>query len=191
MDEVGTLFLTALAVAEDRLGAVPAGAWARPTPCTDWDVRAVAAHVVDEARWVAPLLAGGTIDDIGPTLPKDPLGKDPAGAIADAGEAAEYALSVTDLGERVHLSYGDVLAEDYLRQVTADLTVHSWDLSRGAGIAEELPAELVGPVLAYAEAHRDDLSPSSMFAGPQPVPADADDRTRLLALYGRRRDWSP
>jgi hypothetical protein len=35
--------------------------WAAATPCSDWDVRALVRHVVEEELWVPPLFAGRTI----------------------------------------------------------------------------------------------------------------------------------
>ena len=53
---------------------VPDGAWAAPTPCGDWDVRALVNHVVGEDRWVVPLLEGQTIAAVGDALDGDLLG---------------------------------------------------------------------------------------------------------------------
>ena len=67
---------------------VPDEAWAAPTPCTDWDVRALVNHVVGEDRWVVPLLEGRTIAEVGDALDGDLLGAAPAEAATAAGKAA-------------------------------------------------------------------------------------------------------
>src|SRR5262245_46329534 len=64
--------------------------WSLPTPCEGWDVRALVAHVVSEARWTSPLLAGLTIEQVGDQFDGDLLGDDPAGSAQEAlAEAVE------------------------------------------------------------------------------------------------------
>src|SRR5207253_3519139 len=60
-----------------RMDAVRDDQWGNTTPCTDWNVRALVNHVVSEDRWVVPLLAGRTIDEVGSSLDGDLLGDDP------------------------------------------------------------------------------------------------------------------
>ena len=38
------------------------GQWGDPTPCSEWDVRALVRHLVYENVWVPPLMAGQTIE---------------------------------------------------------------------------------------------------------------------------------
>ncbi|MDX5310226.1 MAG: maleylpyruvate isomerase N-terminal domain-containing protein, partial [Rhodococcus sp. (in: high G+C Gram-positive bacteria)] len=57
---------------ENRLSAVTD--WSAPTPDTEWDVATLVRHVVDEQRWVPPLLAGKTIAEAEADLV--PLGDD-------------------------------------------------------------------------------------------------------------------
>ncbi|WP_238449377.1 maleylpyruvate isomerase family mycothiol-dependent enzyme [Micromonospora sp. 4G55] len=63
----------------DRVEQVAPGQWSDPTPCPDWDVRALVNHVVTEDRWTAPLLAGRTVEEIGDRFEGDQLGDDPIG----------------------------------------------------------------------------------------------------------------
>jgi uncharacterized protein (TIGR03086 family) len=170
-----------------RVHAVAADQWHAPTPCDEWDVRALVNHLVVEQLWVPEMLAGHTVAEVGDRLDGDQLGQNPV-AVWDA--AADLALA--DFGlpgamERtVHLSYGDVPAIDYCGEMTMDATVHSWDLARAIGGDDELDPELVALALAIVEPRAEELKASGLFGEPVAVPSTADPQTRLLGLLGRR-----
>ncbi len=161
------------------------------TPCEEWDVRALLNHVVGEAAWMSPLLAGRTIAEVGDELTGDLLGTDPCAAWHHwSGAAHTAAAEAGAMNRTVHLSYGDEKSESYCEQVTFDLLVHSWDLARATGRVDRLPVELVAwarewvaPVIAmYQQA--------GIVAAPLQVAPDADPQTQLLALVGRSADWA-
>jgi uncharacterized protein (TIGR03086 family) len=160
--------------------------WGAQTPCSDWDVRALVNHLVYEARWAPPLLEGQTIEQVGDRLEGDLLGDDPRAAYDSALRAASASATTTDLASTVHLSYGDVSAADYLTQLTGDFVVHAWDLARGIGADERLDPELVDVVFEAAEPMADAFAASGLFAPRVDVSDDADQQTKLLALFGRR-----
>ena len=82
--------------------------WERPTPCTEWTVRALVNHVVSEELWSVPLLAGSTIADVGDRFDGDLLGNDPVAATEDAVKQADAAVGEAGVvGRTVHLSFGD------------------------------------------------------------------------------------
>jgi len=164
------------------------GAWGNGTPCTDWDVRALVNHLVYEARWAPPLLAGATLEEVGDQFEGDLLGSDPKTAYDEATAASTQAARAPGVLERtVHLSYGDVPGGDYVGQMTIDFTVHAWDLARGIGADDTLDANLVKFAWETAEPQKEMLAASGMFAAPIDVPAEADQQTRLLAMFGRKR----
>ncbi|MDQ1705473.1 MAG: hypothetical protein QOF18_1839 [Frankiaceae bacterium] len=177
--------------AAERFGAVVhgvgSGQWGDATPCTDWDVRALVNHLVYELRWAPPLLAGQTIAEVGTRFDGDLLGDDPSAAWDDAVRAARAAVAAPGaLDTTVHLSFGDTPAMGYLTQLTGDLAVHAWDLARGIGADDTLDPELVGYITEAVKPMAAELAASGMFDPPADVPADADEQTRMLALFGRR-----
>jgi uncharacterized protein (TIGR03086 family) len=169
-----------------RVRAVPDDVWHDPTPCADWDVRALVNHVVGELRWIPPLLAGRTVADVGSALDGDLLGDDAiASWQAASDEARAAARAVEGADPTVHLSSGDATASTYLAEVTADVVVHTWDLARGAHGDDRLDPALV----AFAE---DTLGPqveswraAGAFGPAADVPPEADAQQRLLAATGR------
>ncbi|KDE10754.1 TIGR03086 family metal-binding protein [Rhodococcus aetherivorans] len=166
---------------EGRLSAVTD--WSAPTPDTEWDVATLVRHVVDEQRWVPPLLAGRTIAEAEAEL--DPLGDDLSAEWDRHAVDASVAWASTDPDKQVHLSYGMVPVRDYLRQQVADIAIHTWDLARAVGADERLDPDLVAAVWEDIQPQRDMLAASGLFAPPVPVPDDAAVQDRLLALTGR------
>ena len=163
---------------------VPEERWPTQTPCTEWSVRDLVNHLVAEHLWAPHVLAGETIEQVGDRYDGDVVGEDPVGAwdSAVAGSLAAFADSEED--QPVHLSFGTVPVSEYASQMLSDLTVHAWDLARGAGLDERLEEATVAATLAYTEDHIDVFAGSSLFA--EPVEIDSDDpQDRLLALLGR------
>ena len=177
----------ALAEFGRRVELVEDGQWSLPTPCADWDVRALVAHLVDEARWAPYLLSGGSVDDAGERFAGDPLGADPKAAwqTAEAGARAAVA-SDGALDRTVSVSSGAISARDYLWEMTVDTTVHAWDLARAIGANERLDPELVRRIHSQREKDPDGLVASGLFAPPVPVAGHADLQARMLGLMGRR-----
>ncbi|ABD09564.1 hypothetical protein ThrDRAFT_00654 [Frankia casuarinae] len=101
------------------------------------------------------------------------------------------------------LSFGPTPASEYAFQLTADLLIHGWDLARAidmhgrragdtssvAGVGSD--RDLVHRVHEQLASQIDAWRAAGIFARPVPVPDDADEWTRLLALTGRSPDWRP
>ena len=64
----------------DALDGLSPERWAGPTPCADWDVRALLNHIVYEDLWTVPLMEGATIAEVGDRYEGDLLGDDPLAA---------------------------------------------------------------------------------------------------------------
>jgi uncharacterized protein (TIGR03086 family) len=162
--------------------------WTNATPCSDWDVRALINHLVYEARWAPPLLAGRTLEQVGDKFEGDLLGSSPQSSYDDAiGEVTAAAGAPGAMDGRVQLSYGETPASDYLAQMTCDFVVHAGDLARGIGAEDTLDPDLVQFVDDTARPQAAMLAASGLFDPPVDVADDADPQTKLLALFGRRR----
>ncbi len=187
MTDTLRLHATALEEFDRRVRAVRSDQWHEPTPCTDWDVRALVDHLVTEQLWVPLLLDGATTEDVGTRFDGDQLGDDPVAAWSEASAAAREAFAAPGALHRpVELSYGRRPAEGYCQEMTMDLAVHAWDLARGIGADERIDEELAAAVLDGVQRQADHLAASGLFDPPVPVAEDAGTRTRLLALLGRR-----
>ena len=191
MAEMIELFNRATQEFDTRVHAVRSEQWGDPTPDTDWDVRALVNHLVVEQLWVPETLAGKTVEEVGGRLDGDHTGPDPVATWEQAVADSRATFAQPGAMDRiVHLTGRDAPARDYCREMTADAIVHSWDLAKGIGADDQLDPELVEYAFDVFNAMKDDLATSGMFAEPVPVPDDAPLQTRLLAVVGRRADWS-
>ncbi|MEU6820133.1 TIGR03086 family metal-binding protein [Streptomyces atriruber] len=178
----------ALDLFTDRVHAVRADQWDAATPCTDWTVHDLVNHLASEQLWVPPLLRdGATTQSVGDAFDGDLLGPDPVASWDTAATASRAAFREPGALDRtVHLSFGETSAAFYGGQMTTDLVVHAWDLSRAIGADETLPEGLVDFAMSEVSPYADELAKSGLFAPAVEPPAGADAQTRLLSLLGRR-----
>ena len=170
----------------DRVDAVAPDQW-EDESLSGWTVADLVAHLVNEALWVPPLLAGEPVaEGRFPDDTSDLLGDDPFTGWETAADGALSAFAEDDaLARTVHLSRGLTPATEYIFEMTADLVVHSYDLAAATDGDTELDGELVTAALVYAEGLPDDGVPD--LIGPAlDVPPSAPPLVRLLARYGRR-----
>lgn len=67
-----------------------------------------------------------------------------------------------------------------------DVLVHTWDLARATGQDESLDPDEVHAFLVGIEPWDAALRSSGHYGARVPVPADADEQSRLIAFTGRR-----
>jgi uncharacterized protein (TIGR03086 family) len=193
MDDLVAMFMSAQSAFGDRVHAVREDQWHAPTPDTEWDVAALVAHVVDEDRWVAPLIHGHDLESAGKivagmrSLPVD--GGVGADYVQEWDEAARNAADAFGedgaMDRTVALSRGATPARDYIGEMVFDHLVHSWDLGKAIGYAEPLPADVVDAVYGMAKGMGDLSSYGDMFAPAVSVPDDSSTLDKLIALTGR------
>jgi uncharacterized protein (TIGR03086 family) len=170
-----------------RMHAVRDDQWNQPTPCSDWDVRTLCNHIVNESLWTPPLMDGRTIEDVGDRFDGDVLGKNPKEAWDESARAAIESVQEDGAMERtVHLSFGDVPGIAYVQQLFADYLIHSWDLARATGGDEMLDPELVDECAKWFTSMEDAYRSGGAVAERVEVADGADPQTKLLAMFGRR-----
>jgi uncharacterized protein (TIGR03086 family) len=168
------------------------GEWSAPTPCTDWNVRALVNHVVGEDRWTKPLVDGRTIAEVGEAFDGDLLGEDPKSfAMAAADEALTAVAERLPAGGKVHLSYGEESIEEYISQLAADHLIHGWDLAAATGQQRDLDPELVAEVAAWFRNREDIYRSSGAIAARPEAAATGNPQAELLVAFGRNPDWTP
>jgi uncharacterized protein (TIGR03086 family) len=160
--------------------------WALPTPCTDWDVRALIDHLVYETLWVPDLVQGKTLEEVGDSYDGERLGEDPVGAWEKAASAAIDAMGIEGATEgMVHTSGGEVPSDEYIGQMLVDAVIHGWDLAQSIGVDHHVDTHTASDLLVWFGPQAEAMQRYGAMAAPVEVPGDADDLTRLIALSGR------
>jgi uncharacterized protein (TIGR03086 family) len=171
-----------------RVAQVRPEHWPMPTPCTEWDVRALLHHMVSGHLWVMPLVAGETIAQVGDRFEDDILGQDPPAAWRAAAEAACVAFEGKGALDRiVNLSYGNVPARTYAQERFVDTFCHAWDFARAIGADERIPEDLVAAAEEALAPFEGPWRASGALGPVLETAPDADALSRLLARLGRRR----
>jgi uncharacterized protein (TIGR03086 family) len=165
--------------------------WDDPTPCADWDVRTLAAHLIVGRYVYRGLLEGVPAAELGPIRERQSkaIGNAPVTACESAVRSIREAFTEPGALERtVHHRIGDMPGSELLVQLVADCVVHSWDLATAIGVNPELDGQLVE--LAY-EFYAPRMQKEVMYAygwfkpPTRPLPEGATPLERLIHLVGR------
>ncbi|MCZ2804978.1 TIGR03086 family metal-binding protein [Modestobacter sp. VKM Ac-2983] len=182
-------------LAATALGAVRPGQLTAPTPCGDYDVRAL----VDHLAWAAllsqraatgmPLEHDGTSLRPAPFLDGVPV-EQWAGAVpVELDTAADaWADPAAWEGETL-LGTTPMPAGVVGPLMLAEFALHGWDLARAVGAPYDVPAELGEAVLAAVEPLAPMGRDGGWYGPAVVVPADAPAFDRALGLTGRDPGW--
>lgn len=161
---------------------------ALPTPCAEWDARALLNHLVGTLALHRALMTdtAPTVNMVPGGLPDvDVLGARPVAAYRTGVEGV-LAVTDDDALARTHATpLGDMPGAVLCGFSTLDVLVHGWDLARATGQDATLDADLADQLLAFArEAINDDIRAPQI--GPEvAIAADAPATDRLVAFMGR------
>jgi len=152
-----------------RLRLVGPSDWRRPTPCSEWDVRALVNHVVGGNVRYQLLLAGASTERVESTRAVDHLGDDAIASFVGTANVVVACFHDDGALDRIaHHVTGDRTGRELLSMRILDAAIHGWDLARAIGADETLDADVVAFLLAYT---------ADLDLGPQQrafAPADAD-----------------
>jgi uncharacterized protein (TIGR03086 family) len=111
-----------------------------PTPCDEWDVKALIEHVIAGNQRVV-VRAGGQVA---------PLPEDLGAAHRSSAEAAQDIFAGPEaLARTYELPIGDISGVAFIELRTSDLLIHAWDLAIATGQPTDLDPELAGYVLGF------------------------------------------
>lgn len=170
----------------------------RPTPCTEWTLADLLAHMTVQHHGFAAAARGHGADEAiwkAETV-TDAVRADPAGAYAAAAHDVLDAFAADGIAESTFMlpefgpdaTFPGAIAIGFH---LVDYAVHGWDVAATLGSAYELPVDVVTAVLPLVMAIPDgDFRDSSASPFDRAVNASAaTDFEKILAHLGRRPDW--
>ncbi|MFC4334222.1 TIGR03086 family metal-binding protein [Salininema proteolyticum] len=174
----------------DIISHIEPDEWDRPTPCSEWNVREVVAHLVLGNRAYVSRMRGEPPERSPFPRPGDDdvLGDDPARTYRCSAASLLDEIEAPDAMERTYeLPFTTVTGEAALRIRMTDNLVHGWDLSRATGHPLHYSDDVI---LRLAE----DLAPmvgrlprDGEYFGPiEEIPDGARPIDVLAALLGRK-----
>lgn len=166
-------------------------AMANPTPCTEWDLRALLTHMDDSLLALHEAIVYGHVDldpvDHGET---DAGHRDPAvdlvtslrtramrmtGAWVHARAPGEISIAGRTLSSSIVAATGAV-----------EVAVHGWDVARACRQDRPVPPALAEELLGLCQLVVSDADRPTRFAARVDVPSSAGPSDRLVAFLGRR-----
>jgi uncharacterized protein (TIGR03086 family) len=174
------------------LSLVTETAMARPSPCRDWDLRALLAHMNDSITALheatelgAVALASDDHGDYG-DAERDPVStlRNRACALIGGWTHATGRQPVSVAGQRLS-------APVVTGAGAVEIAVHGWDVAAACGAARPIPSALAEALLPLAQLLVTDLDRPARFAAPLPAGPTDPPEARLLAFLGRHSSSRP
>ncbi|SES10232.1 TIGR03086 family metal-binding protein [Actinokineospora terrae] len=158
---------------------------AATTPCPQWRVRDVVAHMVDNRTQLLTNLTGSA--------------PEPEDDVRAGFRTATEALTAAVADDTVLTTPYKLLDVEYNAAVAlfvnfADTLVHGWDIGTAIGRDVRLPEDLVHAALKGISRWPEDgtiWGKEGLFSEKLPVPEDASPQEKLLAITGRSPQWTP
>lgn len=176
LDDSVALLSRALDQTGDVLAAIHRNKLSDPTPCGDWNVSKLIAHVVNAPRNFVAMTKGEEPDwSAAPELPSD--------------WAGEFRSAADDLLHVWHQG-GESVSPATVDWQTAEFAIHTWDLARATGQSTDLDPNVGDRALGLMRAslkpeHRGSAADGFVFSEEVPVSDDAPVYDRLAAFAGR------
>ncbi|MBB6629094.1 TIGR03086 family protein [Nocardioides sp. KIGAM211] len=156
----------------DVLAAVHEEHLSQPTPCSQWDVAHLVAHLVQDPRTFVAMARGEEVD----------WAKEPEPVTGGWAEA--FREGADDLLHQWHQA-GDAAEAGQVDWQTAEFAVHTWDLAQAIGHPGPLDPEVAERGLAFMSGALTDDNRSGAFGPEVPAPDGASAYERLAAFAGR------
>lgn len=159
-----------------------------PTPCDEWDVRALLDHVTTGGKLFAVCIRDGSCPDETLTvlMTEDQVGNDPSASFRASVSEFLDAARQADGDAVVATPWGQMPVSVVMDIAVADLTIHTIDLARAIDAdLDGFDFELLGRADELAQRYFPAEGRDGMFAAPTAVDASAHPALQLSAFAGR------
>jgi uncharacterized protein (TIGR03086 family) len=149
----------------------------KPTPCREWALRDLLAHM-DDSLDAFTEAAGGSV-----SLTR--AGAAPRVVVMQQKACALLGLWSGEGPDGVRVGQADLATDLLVATAALEITVHGWDVAQATGARTPIPGDLARHLLpvAHRVVSEDDRGIRFAAALPEPVEATAD--VRLRAFLGR------
>lgn len=175
------LFIQANQMFESYFALIKDEQWNTIVPsASDWTVRKLVDHVIENNLATAAILTGQPAPDHAEVDENSDV------AWSESAQVAEAAASgIKNAFDTVEGPLGPISKQSFLRLMTIDRTVHSWDLAKAIGADTILNREIAQAAYEWAPHFAPQLFEAGEFGEPLAVAGDATAQERLLAMTGR------
>ncbi len=172
----------ATAFASDKVTQVKAGDMAKPTPCSEFDVRALLNHMLGGLAMLTTAAGGEKA-----AMPEgDQCGSDPGDVYDERRQALLTAVKDPGVLERTwEMPFGSMAGGMMAGIAFMEHLIHGWDVAKATGQDTALPADLVTECTELVTP-MDAMMRMPGVCGPQvEVPDSASAQDKLIAFMGR------
>jgi uncharacterized protein (TIGR03086 family) len=181
--------ISVLRKAVDQTGRIVAGVkpdqLSGPTPCADWDTRALLNHTIgvvemfDDAAQTKPFT--------GSMFANDNVGNDPGASYETRAAVLRATLAQPNLLDRTWtMPFGEVPGPIAVGFATLELFQHGWDVARASGQDIDFDADVTETANATAQLMpAEQVRVAGVFGAEGGCPPDASAEDRLAAFLGR------
>lgn len=195
INELLALHGRAVLTSVDVVSRMRPGDLGRPTPCSEWTLADLLAHMTVQHYGFAAAAAGNGGD---PAVWKTgPLGNDPVADYATAAERVLTAFAQDGVPDREFTLFefrpvSTFPAAAAIGFHLIDYVVHGWDVARSLGMDYELAPDLAELALRIAlrvPNGPNRLEPEAAFRPGLAAPDNATHLDRILSALGRSPSW--
>jgi uncharacterized protein (TIGR03086 family) len=162
------------------LGFVTPQLLARPTPCRDWDLRALLAHMNDSMAALSEAADFGRVD----VVPSFGHGEDPVAGLRDQACRLLGAWVAAERNGPVMIGGCALSGAIVCGAGALEIAIHGWDVARACDRDWPLPASLAEQLRALAPMLVTAADRPARFAAPI-TPSGGDPAEGLLRFLGR------
>src|SRR5438270_13835766 len=180
--DVVTTFERVLDTTNEVVDRVEPAQLGNPTPCTEWEVRAVIDHITGGATVFAVCVEQGSVPDarLGELMGGDNLGDDFKGNYRAASDRARATFAMPGaLDKMVKLPFGEMPAGIALNIAIMDVMTHAADIAKATGQTIDDDEILATALEVGRQLINDDFRAPGVFDPEQPAPPNASAADRL------------